>query len=92
MGDDPVLVRCAPTVVWTRSGDRIYLVDAARATAQTLDGTAAMIWELLALGYNYGRLVAQLTDLLAISAREAREIVRNTLDAWRNENWIERAL
>ncbi len=75
---------CAPSIVWTRSGEQIYLVDSARAASWTLRGRETIIWELLTLGYDLRRLSALLSELWAVPAGQANAILLEALRAWRD--------
>lgn len=48
---------CAPHVVWARDVERVILVDSQDGRSWALDGIEAAVWDWLATGYPYERVV-----------------------------------
>jgi hypothetical protein len=82
--------RCAPHVVWTRDVDRVLLVDSEGERAWELDGLEAAIWDWLAMGYPYDKVVDFVSLVLACSQDEAGKTLEAALDAWRQAGLVER--
>ncbi|MBV9451681.1 MAG: PqqD family protein [Streptosporangiaceae bacterium] len=70
-----MILRPSDYVVWTGDGDEVRLYDTMTGDFQTLNATAARIWQLIAQGRPVSAIVAELvTDFAADDAGEAQVI------------------
>lgn len=76
--------RCAPAIAWVRDADHTLLVDMERGRSWSLQGVEAAIWDWLASGTPYERVVRFLCLVLRTSEEEAKDALSATLDHWQD--------
>jgi hypothetical protein len=80
---------CPEQIRWVKDSHQIILVDERQGKAFVLHGVEAAIWGWLSLRYAYPRLVKFVAVLLAVSATEAEQTLRATLQKWHAQGWLE---
>jgi hypothetical protein len=83
------LYTCPEQLYWVKDNNQIILVDERQGKAFILQGAEAAIWGWLSLRYAYPKLVKFVAVLLAVSATEAEQTVRATLQKWHAQGLLE---
>lgn len=81
--------RCAEGVTWVRDAAQIFVVDATGELSCSLHGAAAAVWDFLALGYPYEKIVHFLSLLLGLAADEARAELISMLCGWQDAGIVQ---
>lgn len=79
---DKWVYRCAPDFVWVRDAERVIVVDSEGGRSWSLDGIEAAIWDWLAMGYSYPKIVGFVSLILKRSQDETGAVLQDTLRRW----------
>lgn len=82
-----VTYHSAPSILYVVETDQTYLIDEKRGLSWLLQGTEAVIWDFLASGYSYQKIVGFISLLANLPEAGAEEAVLTTL-----ENWIKQGI
>ena len=77
-----VVLRCAPSAIWTKDAELTLVVDRERGSSWMLTGTEQVVWDLLTLGYSLEQLVEFASVFLGVSPEEADETILAICRAW----------
>lgn len=72
----------APGVVWLRDAEQTIIVDRHCRTVWHLEGTEAVVWDLLELGRSFEHIVRVLSLIAHVSEVHARTSVVSMLERW----------
>ncbi len=70
--------------------DHIRLVDSQRGFSWSLKGVDAAMWDLLASGYPFQKIVYFVSIWLGLTEAETKQIVLARLDDWVNQGILEK--
>jgi hypothetical protein len=73
---------CAPAIVWVKDAGQTILVEKNTERCWTIDGTEAMVWDLLTLNYTFERMVRFLSVALETRADAAQKVLLAILHGW----------
>ena len=88
MTDRTVVYRCVPSVNWLRDRDAIRLVDAGSARSWAFHGTDAIVWDLIATGYQLPQVSRMLAVIRSVSPLEAAALVSDMLRNWETQGLV----
>ncbi|MBP7998232.1 MAG: hypothetical protein KA314_29255 [Chloroflexi bacterium] len=74
--------RCPASVLWVQDAAALIVVNETTQMTYRLEGFAAALWNWLALGYAYPRLMAFVMAWYALPASQARDLLQKQLDLW----------
>lgn len=86
---DSLIFSCGPSIIWTRDRDRTFLVDSHTPSSWMLQGTEAMVWDLLVLAYAYPKMVTLLSVVLGVPTGEVRGLLLDILVKWHKQGILE---
>jgi hypothetical protein len=84
-------VRCPADVVWTRDHDRVVLVRRGLDLALVLCGNDAAIWDLMAQGHGWPKLVEAVEVVAAVDRAAAEAVIAATVTGLLNARMLEPA-
>jgi len=74
---------CSPAIVWVKDADQTLVVDGESGQSWTLRGAEAVVWDLLAVGCRYRKIVELLALTLSLSPKQADQSLSSMLRKWR---------
>jgi hypothetical protein len=83
-----LIYRCSPSIVWVNDAEQTLVVDKETKQSWVLRGTEAVVWDLLAVGYSYQRIVPMLSLILSLSVEEAEHTLTGVLRKWQDASII----
>jgi hypothetical protein len=81
---------CAPEVAWVRDADRVLVLEPATGRSWSLRGIEAALWDWLAIGYPYAKLVHLMSLALDSPRGAAEEQALELLHRWHDEGILQR--
>jgi hypothetical protein len=81
---------CPPALVWLKERGRTIVVDQKRMESWQLGGLQAVVWDLVTLGYPFGRIARLVAALLDVSRDEADGTVLTILARWEEAGMVRR--
>lgn len=84
-----LIYRCSPSIVWVNDAEQTLVVDKETKQSWVLCGTEAVVWDLLAVGYSYQRIVPMLSLSLSLSVEEAEHTLTGVLRKWQDASIIQ---
>jgi len=85
----PLVYCCSPAIVWVRDAGHILLVDRETGQSWSLHDAEEVIWDLLAVGYSYEKIVQMLSLTLSLSAEQAGHTLSSVLQNWRDADIVQ---
>ena len=79
-----LIYRCSPSIVWVKDADQTLAVDTETEQSWPLRGVEAVVWDLLAVGYSYQKIVPMLSLILSLPIEEAERALASVLEKWRD--------
>jgi hypothetical protein len=76
-------------MTWRRSEDLILVLDLNKSTYLSVNGTGAVIWELLVHGATLETLIKRVTDLFDVEAEIAAADINTFVDELRSRQFME---
>ena len=80
--------RCSPSIVWVKDAGQTLVVDEETEQFWALRGAEAVVWDLLAVGYSYRKIIQMLSLIYSLSVEKARDTLVGVLQKWKNANII----
>ncbi|MBU0703104.1 MAG: hypothetical protein KKC18_04485 [Chloroflexi bacterium] len=80
---------CSPSIVWVKDAGQTLVVDRETRQTWTLRGMEAVVWDLLAVGYSYQRIVPLLSLIFSLSAGEAKSTLTGLLREWQDTGIVQ---
>jgi hypothetical protein len=89
--NEPPLVYycCSSNIAWVREAGHILLVDRETGESWSLHDAEEVIWDLLAVGYSYEKIVQILSLTLSLSADQADHTLSDVLRNWRDAGIVQ---
>jgi hypothetical protein len=75
-------------VVWVKDTEQILVVDTQSQRHRTLRDKEAVVWELLAVGYPYERLVTMLALVFSLTTSQAESVLTEMVHKWHEERLV----
>jgi hypothetical protein len=73
---------CPASAIWAKDASHLVVVNQAEGVSWRLDGVAARIWELLALGYSSEKVCRMLAVVEGMTTQETVSLLNRTVQAW----------
>ncbi len=83
--------RCSPSIVWVKDAEQTLVVDRETEQSWVLCDVEAVVWDLLAVGYSYHRIVPLLSLILSLSVDEAGHTLAGVLQKWQDAGIVQAA-
>jgi hypothetical protein len=80
----PLVYCCSPAIAWVRDAGHILLLDRETGQSWSLRDAEEVIWDLLAVGHSYEKIVQMLSLTLSLSAEQASHTLLSVLRRWRD--------
>ena len=77
-----LIYRCSPSIIWVKDAKQTLVVDEETERFWTLRGAAAVVWDLLAVGYSCRRIIPMLSLIFSLSVEEAEHTLADVLRKW----------
>ena len=79
---------CSPSIAWVKDARQVLVMDKETRQTWTLRGTEAVVWDLLAVGYPYRKIIQMLSLIYSLPVEEARDTLAGVLRKWKNADII----
>jgi len=89
VSEPPLVYCCSPAIVWARDAGHILLLDRETGQSWSLRDEEEVIWDLLAVGHSYEKIVQILSLTLSLSAEQADHTLFSVLQNWRDAGIVQ---